>query len=188
MLGSPKTRRGSMDQADERERARCASEKPDEALRPERPRRRRSPIASVITTIDRCRRTPPNGMAGSKRQDVRGWRTSSWWLVEGPSSVSTSRLKQRSASSGSLGARRPPVVPRRTYPRRWSRAQHGYFRCFARPLVLRAAPRPRAALPLAPAERLPVSLAKASMILPAILSTVPSALSRDADFIASRPF
>ena len=27
-----------MDQADERERARCASEKPDEALRPERPR------------------------------------------------------------------------------------------------------------------------------------------------------
>jgi hypothetical protein len=58
-----------------------------------------------------------------------------------------------------------------------------YFACFARPLVLRVAPRPRAALPLAPAERLPVSFEKASMTLPAILSTVPSALSRDPDFI-----
>jgi hypothetical protein len=63
-----------------------------------------------------------------------------------------------------------------------------YFAFFARPLVLRAAPRPRAALPLAPAERLPVSFEKASMTLPAILSTVPSALSRDPDFITSRPF
>jgi hypothetical protein len=41
---------------------------------------------------------------------------------------------------------------------------------------------------LAPAERLPVSFEKASMILPAILSTVPSALSRDRDFMACRPF
>jgi hypothetical protein len=48
-----------------------------------------------------------------------------------------------------------------------------YFVCFARPLLFRIAPRPRAALPLAPAERLPVSFEKASMTLPAILSTVP---------------
>ena len=63
-----------------------------------------------------------------------------------------------------------------------------YFLFFARPLVPRVAPRPRAVLPLAPAERFPVSFEKASMILPAILSTVPSALSRDPDFMACRPF
>jgi hypothetical protein len=63
-----------------------------------------------------------------------------------------------------------------------------YLARFARPLVLRIAPRPRAALPLAPAERLPVSFANASMTLPAILSRVPSALFRDPDFMAPCPF
>jgi len=46
-----------------------------------------------------------------------------------------------------------------------------------RPLPDRAAPRPRAALPLAPADRFPVSFENASRIRPAILSTAPSALS-----------
>jgi len=69
-----------------------------------------------------------------------------------------------------------------------SRRYCAYLARFARPLVLRMAPRPRAALPLAPAERLPVSFANASITLPAILSRVPSALSRDLDFMDPGPF
>lgn len=56
------------------------------------------------------------------------------------------------------------------------------MRFFARPFAVRALPRMRAALPLAPAERRPVSFEKASRTRPAVLSTKPSPLSRDADF------
>ena len=52
---------------------------------------------------------------------------------------------------------------------------HDYrFLPLSRPRMERPAPRPRAALPLAPADRLPVSLGKASRIRPAILSSVSS--------------
>jgi hypothetical protein len=40
---------------------------------------------------------------------------------------------------------------------------------------------------LAPVERLPVSFAKASMTLPTIVSTLPSALLRDDDFATADP-
>jgi Domain of unknown function (DUF6458) len=55
----------------------------------------------------------------------------------------------------------------------------------ARAFEVRQLPRVRAALPLAEAERLPVSFEYASMIRPTALSTKPPVLSRDADFIAS---
>jgi hypothetical protein len=45
-------------------------------------------------------------------------------------------------------------------------------------------PRARAALPFAPADRLPVSFDHSSRTRPATLSTKPSALSRDPDFTA----
>jgi hypothetical protein len=62
----------------------------------------------------------------------------------------------------------------------------GYLlaRRLARPFAVLPLPRARAAFPLAPAERLPVNLEKASSIRPADLSTKPSALSRRPDFIA----
>src|SRR5215211_3545822 len=50
-----------------------------------------------------------------------------------------------------------------------------------RPVADRPAPRPRAALPLTPADRLPVSFENASSTRPASLSTAPSTLFRLAD-------
>jgi hypothetical protein len=58
-----------------------------------------------------------------------------------------------------------------------------------RPFADRAAPRPRAAFPLAPADLFPVSLENASRIRPATLSTAPSVFSRRPDLAIPRaPF
>ena len=59
---------------------------------------------------------------------------------------------------------------------------------FSRPRMERPAPRPRAAFPLAPAERFPASFENASSTRPAILSSAPSVLSRLPDFATSAPF
>ena len=53
---------------------------------------------------------------------------------------------------------------------------------FIRPFVDLAAPRPRAALPFALVERLPVSFPSSSATRPTSLSSLPSALLRLADF------
>ena len=61
-------------------------------------------------------------------------------------------------------------------------ADPGYFALdLDRPVAERAAPRPRAALPLAPADRFPVTFENTSRTRPAILSIAPSTLFRLAD-------
>jgi hypothetical protein len=77
--------------------------------------------------------------------------------------------------------KRPSLLP--YLPRRFARLFE--VRCLARPFEVRQLPRARAALPLAPADRFPVSLENASRTRPANLWMVPSALSRDPDFIAA---
>jgi hypothetical protein len=79
-------------------------------------------------------------------------------------------------SRGDSEASGPPSTP-------GPRAQRYRFLLFARPFADRPVPRPRAALPLTPADRLPVSFEKSSRARPAILSRPPSALFLFADFL-----
>jgi len=60
-----------------------------------------------------------------------------------------------------------------------------YFRLL---LADRACPRPRAALPFAAVDRLPVTFDHASSTRPATLSSVPSALFRRLDFAIRSSF
>ena len=81
------------------------------------------------------------------------------------------------------GGRRSPTAT----PRGRGRGPLGdrtlYFASFARPLALRVAPRPRAALPLASAERLPVRFEKAFQDPAGNLVDGPLGRIRDPDFI-----
>lgn len=129
-----------------------------------------------VTVLEQRER--PGGRAYQLRDDSFTWDT-------GPSLITMPWVLEQTFEAGGLDLHREvQLLPLDPFYRIYWGADDRHLdylpaRFFARPFAVRPLPRARAALPVAPAERLPVNLEIASRIRPANLSTKPAALSRD---------